>query len=79
MDAHEGICQPTVEASGEDSILSADTAGQHCAGSPSVEVTTMVPHSVTYANRLLSVNNIRSSSDAKPGPIDNAPTTSCMA
>ena len=64
MDAHEEICQPTVEPSGEDCILSADTAGQHCVGSPSVEVASMVPHSATNANRLPSVNNIRPSSGA---------------
>ena len=68
-----------MEPSGEDSISSVDTAGQHCAGSPSVEVATTVPHSATDVSRLPSVNNIRSPSDAQSGPIDDAPTTSCMA
>ena len=79
MDTHEGIYQPTMEPSGEDSISSADTAGQHCAGSPSVEVATMVPHSATNVSRLSSINNIRSPSDVQSGPVDDAPTTSCMA
>ena len=79
MYTHEGIYQPTVEPSGKDSISSADTAGQHCAGGPSVEVAIMVPHSATNANRLPSVNSIGPSSDAQPGPINDAPTTSHMA
>ena len=57
MDAHEGICQPTLEPGGQNS-LDSDTAGQHCTGSPSVEVTTVVPNSATDADRLPQVNNI---------------------
>ena len=45
MDTHEGICQPTLELGGQDSISSADTTGQLCTGSSRVEVATMVPYS----------------------------------
>ena len=79
MDTIERVCQPTLEPGGQDSISGSDTAGQHCTGSPSVEVTTVVPNSATDADRLPPVNNIRPSSDAQSGPIGDAPTTSCMA
>lgn len=38
---------------GQDPISGSDTAGPHCSGSPSVEVTTKVSNSVTNVHRLL--------------------------
>ena len=34
MDAHEGVCQHTMEPGWEESIPSVDTADQHCPGNP---------------------------------------------
>ena len=66
-------------ASRQDSISDSDTAGNCCGGSSSVKVTIMVPDPAIDADRLPSVNNIRPSSDAQPGPIDDVPTTSHVA
>ena len=42
---------------GQDPISGSDTAGPHCSGSPSVEVTTVVSNSVTNVHRLLPGEN----------------------
>ena len=79
MDTHEGVCQSTLEPSGQDSISDPVTTGKCGADSSSMEITTMVPDPTINADRLPSVNNIRPSSDAQSGPIDDVPTTSRMA
>ena len=58
MDTHEGACQPTLELGRQDPIPGSHTAGQHCTGKPSVEVTTVISNSVTDAHRLPQVNII---------------------
>ena len=74
MNTHEGVCQSTLEPSGQDSISDSDRTGKCCAGSSSIKVTTMVPNPVIDADRLPSVNNIRPSNDAQSGYINDVPT-----
>ena len=79
MDTHEGVCQPTLESSGQDLISDSDTTGGCCADSSNMEVTTMVSNPAIDADRLPLVNNNRPAGDTQSGPICDAPTTSRMA
>ena len=79
LDPHQGVCQPSLESSRQDTHPVVNSTSYHCAGGSRVEGTTMVPCSPTHANGLPETNNNRNEDNGKQGQLPDAPTTSHMA
>ena len=89
LDPHQGVCQPSLESSRQDTHPVVNSTSYHCAGGSSVEGTTMVPCSPTHANRLPETNNNRNEDNGTVWHISGKDTeansfwrkllTSCLA
>jgi len=79
VDSHQRVSQPSVELDRQDTCSITNSTSQHSAGSTSVEIATMVPHTPTLVSGLPQADNVRCQNNGEPGRLSDAPTVSRMA